>query len=55
MALSAAGFVAMVLALAGSVYPVPSGPYAWLPYIYLVYLLAGLGWYAMGKNVRSRA
>jgi amino acid transporter len=50
MALSAAGFVAMVLALAGSVYPVPTGPYAWLPYIYLVYLLAGVGWYAARRR-----
>jgi hypothetical protein len=50
MALSAAGFVAMLLALAGSVYPVPTGPYAWLPYIYLVYLIAGVAWYAVGRK-----
>jgi len=50
LALAAAGTVAMVLALAGSVYPVPTGAYAWLPYIYLVYLLAGLGWYAAGQG-----
>ena len=53
MALSAAGFVAMVLALAGSVYPVPTGPYGWLPYIYLVYLLGGLGWYVMRRRAVS--
>jgi len=50
MLLAAAGTIAMVLALAGSVYPVPTGAYAWLPYIYLTYLLVGLGWYAAGKK-----
>ena len=51
MALSVAGTVAMVLALAGSVYPVPTGAYARLPYIYLVYLLAGFGWYWVRQGV----
>ena len=50
LALAAAGAIAMVLALAGSVYPVPAGAYAWLPYIYLVYLLAGLAWYVVGRQ-----
>jgi amino acid transporter len=50
MVLAAAGTIAMVLALAGSVYPVPTGAYAWLPYIYLVYLLAGFGWYVVGRR-----
>jgi hypothetical protein len=36
---------AMVLALAGNLYPVPEGPYGRLPYIYLGYLAAGLGWF----------
>jgi amino acid transporter len=36
---------AMVLALIGNLYPVPEGPYGKLPYIYLVYLVAGLGWF----------
>jgi len=48
--LSAAGTVAMLLALVGSVYPMPTGAYARLPYIYLVYLLAGLGWYGLGRR-----
>jgi len=42
--LSAAGFIAMLLAIAGSVYPVPQGAYRWLPYIYLAYLVAGWVW-----------
>jgi len=36
---------AMLLALAGNLYPVPEGPYGKLPYIYLVYLAAGLSWF----------
>ena len=51
VALSAAGTIAMLLALAGSVYPMPTGGYAWLPYVYLLYLLGGLGWYlAAGRQ-----
>jgi amino acid transporter len=42
---------AMVSALAGNLYPVPEGPYGKLPYIYLAYLAAGLGWFV----VRARA
>ena len=36
---------AMVLALIGNLYPVPEGPYGKLPFIYLIYLAAGLGWF----------
>jgi amino acid transporter len=36
---------AMLLALIGNLYPVPEGPYGKLPYIYLVYLVAGLTWF----------
>jgi amino acid transporter len=42
--LAITGAVAMVLAIAGSLYPVPQGPYRWLPYIYLAYLLLGWAW-----------
>jgi amino acid transporter len=45
-------FCAMVLALAGNLYPVPEGPYGKLPYIYLAYLLAGLLWYFL--KVRNK-
>jgi hypothetical protein len=37
--------IAMLLALAGNLYPVPEGPYGKLPYIYFVYLFAGMSWY----------
>jgi amino acid transporter len=40
---------AMLLALAGNLYPVPEGPYGRLPYIYLAYLAAGLLWLAVHR------
>jgi len=43
--LSVLAFIAMLLALVGNLYPVPEGPYGKLPYIYLVYLAAGLLWF----------
>ena len=44
---------AMLLALAGNLYPVPEGPYGKLPYIYLAYLVAGLSWFFL--RVRNRS
>jgi amino acid transporter len=41
---------AMVLALVGNLYPVPEGPYGKLPYVYLVYLAAGLIWFAFSSR-----
>ncbi len=44
-------FGAMLLALAGNLYPVQKGPYGKLPYVYLAYLAAGLVWFFWnGKN-----
>ncbi len=43
LALAGAAGVAMLLAMAGTLYPVPAPPYNYLPYDYLAYLLAGLG------------
>jgi len=43
--------LAMLFALVGNLYPMPEGPYGKLPYIYLAYLIAGLGWFA----VRARS
>ena len=50
MVLAGAGFIAMLLAIAGSVYPVPQGAYRWLPYIYLAYLGAGWMWTVARKR-----
>ena len=44
--------LAMLLALAGNLYPVPEGPYGKLPYIYLAYLAAGMAWFFL--RVRNR-
>jgi amino acid transporter len=44
---------AMLLALAGNLYPIPEGPYGKLPFIYLAYLAGGLAWFfirARGKK-----
>ena len=46
---------AMLLALAGNLYPVPEGPYGKLPYIYLAYLVAGLLWYFLRARDRKPA
>jgi amino acid transporter len=43
---------AMVLALVGKLYPVPEGPYGKLPYIFLAYLAAGLGWFVVRARTR---
>jgi amino acid transporter len=42
--------VAMLLALAGNLYPVPEGPYGKLPFVYLAYLTAGLLWFAFRRR-----
>ncbi len=46
---------AMLLALIGNLYPVPEGPYGKLPYIYLAYLVAGLGWFFLRGRMRKAA
>jgi amino acid transporter len=48
-------FLAMLSALAGNLYPVPEGPYGKMPYIYLVYLSAGLLWFFWQKRRESKA
>jgi amino acid transporter len=42
LTLAIAAAVAMLLAMAGTLYPIPPPPYNYLPYIYLAYLIAGL-------------
>lgn len=46
---------AMLLALAGNLYPVPEGPYGKLPYIYLAYLAAGLLWFLLRGRSKNRS
>jgi amino acid transporter len=46
---------AMLLALAGNLYPVPEGPYGKLPYIYLAYLAVGLLWFAVQRRGNAAA
>lgn len=43
--LSIAATAAMILALAGTLYPIPPSPYNWLPYFYLAYILCGAAWF----------
>ena len=50
--LSIAGTVATLLAIAGTLYPVPDRPYNWLPYVYLAYILCGMAWYAISTRNR---
>jgi amino acid transporter len=54
-AVSVLAAVAMLLALVGNLYPVPEGPYGKLPYLYLAYLTAGLGWFAVRARSRKPA
>jgi amino acid transporter len=51
--LSIAGTLAMVLALIGTLYPVPAAPYNWLPYLYLAYLAVGLVWFAVSRRMQA--
>jgi amino acid transporter len=51
--LSAAACLAMLLALAGTVYPVPESPLNWLPYMYLAYLALGTGWFFINRRTRA--
>ena len=43
--LSIAATLAMLFALAGTLYPIPASPYNWLPYFYLGYILCGVAWF----------
>jgi amino acid transporter len=51
--LSIAGTLATLLALAGTLYPVPDRPYNWLPYVYLAYILCGTAWFTLSTRNRS--
>ncbi|RXH58064.1 APC family permease [Granulicella sibirica] len=51
--LAIASTAAMLLAMVGTIYPIPPAPYRYLPYVYLAYLLCGLGWYAVVSRRRA--
>jgi amino acid transporter len=40
-----AAAVASLVAMAGTMYPLPEGAYLYLPYIYLAYMVAGMSWW----------
>jgi amino acid transporter len=49
--LTIAAALAMLLAMAGTLYPPPTErPYTYLPYLYLAYLLAGLVWFTIARR-----
>jgi hypothetical protein len=43
----------MIMALAGTLYPVPAPPYSWLPYLYFVYLLVALVFFFRTRHKRN--
>jgi amino acid transporter len=47
--------ISMVMALAGTLYPVPAAPYSWLPYLYFVYLLITLVFFFHSRQKRITA
>jgi len=52
VALASSSVLAMLLVLAGTLYPVPDWPFNWLPYLYLLYLALGVGWHIFSKQHR---
>jgi amino acid transporter len=51
LTVSIAAALAMLLALIGTLYPLPTErPYTYLPYLYLVYLAAGLVWFTIARR-----
>jgi hypothetical protein len=44
--LAIAALLAILTAMAGTVYPWPEAPYDWLPALYAGYLFVGIGWQA---------
>ena len=51
IAFGAAGAVLMLLALLGSLYPVPAYPLNLLPYIFLLYMCCGAAWFFVLRSI----
>jgi hypothetical protein len=47
------GGISMVMALAGTLYPVPAAPYSWLPYLYFAYLVVALVFFFRTQHKRK--
>jgi len=45
--------LSMIMALAGTLYPVPEPPYSWLPYLYFVYVIVAVAFSFYVKQKRS--
>ncbi len=54
IALSVAAAVATLLALAGTLYPIPAAPLNWLPYFFLAYILCGVAWFYVSRFNRPQ-
>jgi amino acid transporter len=54
IALSIAATIATLLALAGTLYPIPVAPLNWLPYFFLAYILCGVGWFYASRLNRPQ-
>jgi amino acid transporter len=50
LALSIVATLAMLAAVLGTIYPIQPRPYCYLPWIYLLYLAAGMLWYAISRR-----
>lgn len=53
--LAIAAGVATLLAMLGSLFPVPPAPLRYLPYLYCTYLLCGITWYAFAGRHKTLA
>lgn len=50
LVLSVSATTATILAIVGTLYPVPPEPYRYLPYVYVAYLVGGMVWYAISRR-----
>ncbi len=53
--LAIAAGAATLLAMLGSLFPVPPAPLRYLPYLYVAYLIAGMSWYALAGRHKAIA